>query len=369
MRTVKVGIIGCGNISAAYLRTIAAFPTLECVACADMFVDRAEARAKEFGVARAGTVEELLADPEVEIVINLTIPQAHKSVSLAALEAGKHVYTEKPLSVTVADGEEVLAKAESLGLRVGCAPGTFLGAGLQTCRELIDQGAIGQPVACTGFMMGHGPEGWHPDPFFFYKEGAGPMFDMGPYYLTTFTTLLGPVQSISATAGIQIAEREIGSEPHRGEVIQVETPDHVTGTLRFENGAIGTLLTTFAVWKADLPFIEIYGTEGTLSVPNPNSLGGPVKIAHAGDKEWTEVPVTRPYSVGSTYWGIGVADMAYAIVSGRAHRASGKQGCHVLECMSAFLRSSETGKRQDLVNKMERPAPLPAGLEEGTLDL
>ncbi|MGC9359498.1 MAG: Gfo/Idh/MocA family protein [Anaerolineae bacterium] len=366
--TINVGIIGCGNISAAYLRTIQAFRILNCVACADLLVERAEARAAEFGVPKACTPEALLADPDVQILINLTTPQSHKSVSLAALRAGKHVFTEKPLAVTPSDGAEIVAEADRLGLRLGCAPGTPLGGGLQTCRKLIDEGAIGEPVAAAAFMMSHGHESWHPDPAYYYKVGAGPMFDMGPYYLTALTTLLGPIAEISATTGIQIGERVITSQPKYGERITVETPDHVTGTFRFASGAIGTIITTFAVWASTLPRIEIYGTKGSLSVPDPNSLGGPVRLARAGAPEWTEVPLSHGHVDGRAYWGIGVADMAHAIAAGRPHRITGAQGYHVLECMQAFLDASESGETQAIRSSFERPAPLPEGLPADALD-
>jgi len=368
MDRVKIGIIGCGNISAAYLRTVKAFPVLDCVALADMFPERAAARAEEFGVGRGCTMEELLADPEIQIVVNLTTPQSHTPVNLAALEAGKNVYTEKPLAVAREDGARVLAFAAEKGLRVGSAPGTFLGGGLQTCRKLIDDGVIGQPVAASAFMMGHGHESWHPDPAYYYKVGAGPMFDMGPYYLTALTTLLGPVKRISGLAGIQIGERTITSQPKYGEKIIVETPDHVTGLLEFASGAIGTIITTFATWHSQLPRIEIYGTEATLSVPDPNTLGGPVAIAHAGKREFEDVPLSHGHFDRVNMWGIGVVDMAYAILHDRPHRATGRQAYHVLDLMNGFLESSESSSYYETVTTMERPAPLPVDLPEDALD-
>ena len=368
METIKIGIVGCGNISAAYLRTAQTFRILEAVACADMIPSRAAARAEEFGVPKAPAVEALLADPDVQIVVNLTTPQAHADVSLDAIAAGKHVYSEKPLAVTRADGQRILAAARSKGVRVGCAPGTFLGGGLQTCRKLIDGGAIGRPVACAAFMMSHGHESWHPDPAYYYKFGAGPMFDMGPYYLTALTTLLGPVRRVTGSAGIQIGERTITSQPHHGEKIVVETPDHVAGTIEFASGAIGTIITTFATWHSQLPRIEIYGTEGTLSVPDPNTLGGPVRLCPAGKREWTDVPLSHGHADGRNMWGIGVADMAHAITSGRAHRASGEQAYHVLEMMQGFLEASRSGALYALASSMEKPTPLPLGLAEDLLD-
>ena len=373
METVRIGIVGCGNISAAYLRTAQTFGILEVSGCADVLPERAAARAAEFGVPAAPSVDDLLADPEVRIIVNLTTPQAHTQVSLAAIAAGKHVYTEKPLAVTRADGRRILEAARERGVRVGCAPGTFLGGGLQTCRQLIDQGAIGRPVACAAFMMSHGHEAWHPDPAYYYEGGAGPMFDMGPYYLTALTTLLGPVRRITGSAGIQIGERTITSQPKYGQRIVVQTPDHVAGTLEFEAasggpGAIGTIITTFATWHSALPRAEIYGTEGTLRMPDPNSLGGPVALARAGSREWTEVPLTHGHVDGRAMWGIGVADMAHAIISGRAHRATGEQAYHVLDLMQGFLDASVSGQHYEVPSTFQRPTPLPTGLPEDTLD-
>ena len=366
MSTVKIGIIGCGNISGAYLKTVQAAPVLECVACADLDLDRAKAKADEYGVPRACAPDELLDDADVQIVVNLTTPQAHASVALAAVRAGKHVYNEKPLTVSRAEGREVLAEANGIGMRVGCAPGTFLGPGLQTCRKLIDEGAIGEPVAATAYMMGHGHESWHPDPEFYYQIGGGPMMDMGPYYLTALINLLGPIRRVQGSAGILVGERTIGSEKKRGQKITVETPDHITGTLDFESGAIGTIITSFAVWHAqNFSPITVFGTEGTLAVPDPNSLGGPVRIRMAGDKEWSEVPLAFEQKIG---WGVGVADLAHAVRSGRPHRASGAQAMHVLDAMHGFLDAAMSGQAYGLESEYERPAPVPQGLPENELD-
>jgi len=367
MRTVKIGIIGCGNISAKYLRTGQVFCILETVAVADMLPERAEQRAQEYGVPKACSVEELLADPEIQIVVNLTTPQSHAEINQAAIAAGKNVFTEKPFAVTREDGLATLKAAQAKGVRAGGAPGTFLGGGLQTCRKLIDDGAIGQPVAANAFMMGHGHEHWHPDPDYYYKIGAGPMFDMGPYYLTALTTLLGPVARVAGIAGIQVPERTITSKPHYGEKIVVETPDHVTGVLEFASGAIGTIVTTFATWKADLPRIEIHGTEGSLSVPDPNTLAGPVKLCKPGG-EWQDVPLTHGRTDGSEMWGIGVADMAHAIVGNRPHRATAAQAYHVLDLMQAFLDTSLENAYYQVESTFERPAPVPTDLPDDLLD-
>jgi len=364
MQPAKVGIIGCGAISGIYFQAGRTFEMLDIVACADLIRERAEAKAKEFG-CKAITVEELLADPEIEIVLNLTIPNAHASIAQAAVEAGKSVHNEKPLTITREEGRKLLATAKEKGVRVGCAPDTFMGAGIQTCRKLIDDGVIGEPIAATAFMMCHGHEGWHPDPEFYYKVGGGPMFDMGPYYLTALVNLIGPVKRVSGSTRITFPERVIGSEPKKGQVIKVDVPTHVAGLMEFANGAIGTIITSFDVWAAELPRIEIYGTKGTLSVPDPNGFGGPVRV-FLPQEGWKEVSLTHGYEENSR--GIGVADMAYALRSGRKHRASGELAYHVLDIMHAFHDASDQGKRVDLESTCERPAALPVGLKPGTLD-
>jgi predicted dehydrogenase len=361
----KVGIIGCGTISEAYVKGCRAFPILELVACTDIDLDRAKALAQKHHIPKALPVDEFMADPEIEIAINLTIPTAHAEVSLAAIRAGKHVHSEKPLAVTCKDGQAILQAAAEKHRLVGCAPDTFLGGGLQTCRKLIDDGAIGAPVAAVAFMMGHGMESWHPNPEFFYKVGGGPMFDMGPYYLTALVNLLGPVKRLAGATRISFPERLITSQPHYGEKIKVETPTHVAGLLDFASGAIGTIITSFDVWSANLPRIEIYGSEGSLSVPDPNTFGGLVKVRRAGEKKWSKVPLTHSAEVGR---GIGVADMAYALASGRAHRASGALALHVLDMMQAFEESSTGGQYVTITHQCARPAALPVGLATGELD-
>jgi predicted dehydrogenase len=365
MRT-KIGIIGCGNISSTYLTVCPTFDILEVAAVADLVKERAVSQAAKFNVPKALSVDELLADPEITIVINLTIPAAHAAVAMQALEAGKSVYNEKPLALTRAEGQQLLRLAAERGLRVGCAPDTFLGGGLQTARKLIDDGWIGTPVAATAFFLGHGPEAWHPDPDFVYQPGAGPLFDLGPYYLTALVALLGPVRRVTGSARITTPERVIGSEPKRGQMIKVTTPTHVAGVLDFAAGPVASLITSFDVWSHNLPFIEIYGSEGSLSVPDPNTFGGPVRVRRAGATEWGSVPLTHGYTENSR--GLGVADLAYALQSGRAHRASGEQAYHVLDIMHALLEASAADHHMTLSSGGERPAPLPLGLRPGTLD-
>ena len=365
-KTIKVGVVSCGNISGIYLKNIAeVFEAIEVAAVTDIIPERALAAVEKNGGFEAVTTEEMLADDDIDIILNITPPKAHAEVALAAIKAGKSVYNEKPLAITREDGKKILATAEEMGVRVGCAPDTFLGAGLQTCRKLIDDGWIGKPVAATAFMTGHGPEGWHPDPHFFYQVGGGPMFDMGPYYLTALVSLLGPVKRVTGSARVSFPERTITSQPHYGEVIKVEIPTHIAGVMDFEGGAVATLVTSFDVWKSNLPHIEIYGSEGSLSCPDPNTFGGPVRVMRAGG-QWTEVPLSHGYEENSR--ALGMADMATGIMSGRAHRASGALAYHVLDLMHAFHDASKNGAHVEVESTCVRPAALPLGLMNGLLD-
>jgi len=377
MQKVRVGIIGCGNISPIYCKAGSRFDILDIVACADLVMERAQARAAEFGIPKACTVEELLADPEIEIVVNITIPRAHAEVAHRVVQAGKSVYNEKPLTITREEGQKLLQMARQAGVLVGGAPDTFLGGGIQTCRKLIDDGWIGEPVAATAFMTCHGHESWHPDPEFYYQVGGGPMFDMGPYYLTALVTLVGPVRRVTGSTRVTFPKRTITSAKKYGKTIRVEVPTHVVGTLDFAaasgdgTGAVGTIITSFDVWAAHLPRIEIYGTEGSLSVPDPNTFGGPVFVRRMDAKEWTEIPLAFGYAENSR--GLGVADMAYSLraaQAGRArpHRASGELAYHVLDIMHAVHDASRQGQHIDLTSSCSRPAPLPLGLREGLLD-
>jgi len=366
MPKTKIGVIGCGNISNAYFTACKKFHILDVTACADLDIERARAKAAEHGIPRACTPEELLADPEIQIVVNLTIPKAHAEVDLAVLKAGKSVHSEKPLALTRDEGMSIMQAAERQRLRVGCAPDTFLGGGIQTCVKLINDGGIGQPVAATAFMLCRGHESWHPAPEFYYQRGGGPMLDMGPYYLTALVAILGPIRRVTGMTRITFPRRKITSKPKAGAWIDVEVPTHVVGVMEFAGGAIGTLVTSFDVWGGAVPRIEVYGSEGTLSVSDPNSFGGSVKIMKAGAKEWAELPLTHGYVENSR--GIGVADLAYALQSGRAHRASGRMALHVLDAMQAFHEAAEYGRHMELKTSCERPAPLPMGLMPGHLD-
>ncbi|WP_045234537.1 Gfo/Idh/MocA family protein [Deinococcus pimensis] len=363
--TVRVGVVGVGNISPIYLQAPRRSPNLEVTAVGDLDLDRARARAEEFGVPLALPLGELLASDEVDVVLNLTVPAAHADVSLAALAAGKHVYSEKPLATDLSAGRAVLDLARGRSLRVGCAPDTFLGAGLQTARKALDDGLIGEPVAASAFMLGHGPERWHPNPDFFYQPGAGPMFDMGPYYLTALVNMLGPVRRVAASARASFPERVAGEDPS-GRRFPVSTPTHVACTLDFDAGPVATLVTSFDVWASELPRIEIYGTEGTLSLPDPNTFGGPVRVRRMLTDDWETLPLTHPHEDNSR--GIGLADMALALAEGRAHRASGELALHVLEVMHATLVSGEQGRHLDIETRPARPAALPATLPAAPSD-
>ncbi|MEI6278249.1 MAG: Gfo/Idh/MocA family oxidoreductase [Verrucomicrobiae bacterium] len=362
MKKTKVGIIGCGNISGIYAEAGKRFRNIEIVACADRDYSRAQALAEKHGIPSPMRVEQLLASAEVGLLINLTTPSVHGQIGLEVLKNGKHLYNEKPLASKRREAREMIGLAREKGLRIGCAPDAFLGAGLQTCRKLIDSGAIGEPVAGGGFMMNRGVEGGHPNPEFFYKKGAGPLFDMGPYYLTALTTLLGPVRRVGGAARISFPEREISNSPLVEKMIRVETPTHVAGLLEFESGPVVTLVTSFDVQSHSMPNIEIYGSEGTLSVPDPNTFGGPVRIRRHDDSDWREIPLEFGYADNSR--GLGVADMIAAEQGGHEHRANAQTAYHVLDIMHSILDSSESGQHIELVSSMTRPLPMPEGLEE-----
>jgi predicted dehydrogenase len=361
---LRAGIIGCGTISGIYLKNGPRFADYDIVACADLNMASAEARAAEYGIT-AMSVADLLAAPDIDIIINLTIPAAHAEVAFKAIEAGKHVYNEKPLTISLDDGRKLVSAAAAKGVRVGGAPDTFLGGGIQTCRKLIDDGWIGTPVAASAFMLSPGHESWHPSPEFYYQVGGGPMFDMGPYYLTALITLLGPVASVSGSTRMTYPTRTITSKPKYGQTVNVEVPTHVVGVLDFASGPIVTLVTSFDVYYHHMPNIEIYGSHGSMQVPDPNTFGGPIKVRRVGDAEWREVPLTHGYSDNSR--GVGVADMAHAIRTNQPHRASGELTLHVLELMHAIHTASSERRHVPTINGCPRPAPLPLDLLPGSI--
>ena len=345
MKKLGIGVIGCGVISKAYMTAMKQFDHIELRAVADMRSEPAEQRAKEFGVAGM-RVDQMLKRDDIDIIVNLTVPLAHTDVSLAVLRAGKHVHSEKPLGVNMVEARKVMELAEEKGLRVGCAPDTFLGGGHQTARKLIDDGAIGTPV--------------------YYLRGGGPMLDMGPYYITNLIQLLGPIRSVMGSATRTRSQRLITSEPLNGTVIPVEVSTHVTGQLEFESGAVVSITMSFDVPKHKHTPIEIYGTEGSILVPDPNRFGGEVHLARTGG-DWELQPHTHAHTDGE-FRSIGVADMASAILHNRPHRASGALALHALEAMEAFQISSDEGRRVFLETTVERPAMLPSGKKNGHLD-
>lgn len=368
MKKVRVGVIGCGNISPIYLKNMTkAFDILEVKAVVDLIKSRSQSAAETWGIPVIyDTDEEMFNDKEIEIILNITTPPDHAALCVQALEAGKNVYCEKPLSIVREDGLRIKELARKKGLLAGGAPDTFLGGGIQTCRKLIDDGWIGEPVACTAFMTCHGHESWHPDPEFYYKAGGGPMFDMGPYYLTALVNLMGPIESVSGSTRITFPTRTIMSEKKFGAAIDVEVPTHVAGLINFKSGAIGTIITSFDVWGAELPRIEIYGSAGTLSVPDPNTFGGPVKFFKPGMPGFQEVPVLHGYTENSR--GLGLADMAMALRTGRKHRANVDLTYHVLDTMQAFHDACRQGLTVRLASTCEKPAPMPVELMKGRLD-
>ncbi|MGA2111650.1 MAG: Gfo/Idh/MocA family oxidoreductase [Anaerolineales bacterium] len=355
--TVKVGIVGCGNVSNQYLHNLKTFDILEVKSLTDVDMGKAAARASEFNL-QAVTLGELLSDRQIQIVVNLTVPSAHAEVSLQIINAGKNTYSEKPLALTRTDGRRILDAAREKGVLVGCAPDTFLGGGLQTCREVIDAGWIGSPVAATAFFATHGPESWHPNPQFFYKPGAGPVFDLGPYMLTALVSLFGPARRVTSSAHISFPERQILSQPFYGSQIKVEVPTHVAGVIDFSSGVVASVITSFDIWHSSQPNIEIFGTEGTLIMPGPNKFTGPVRIRRAAEDHWSEIPLSGNPQAGR---GIGIADLACALIHSRKPRASGDLAYHVLDLMHAIIEASDSGQHVIVESSCERPEPLPHG--------
>ncbi len=364
----SVGIIGCGNIAEkAYAPVCQKFPLLQLAACADLDVSRAQAMAKTCNIPKACSVEDLLADPSIDLIINLTIPKAHAEIDCKALNAGKHVYSEKPFAVTRAEGEQVVALAKKKNLRVGCAPDTVMGCGVQTARKLIDDGIIGKVVAGHCFMQCGGHETWHPSPEFYYEVGGGPVFDMGPYYLHALITLLGPIKRVSGAATMTWPTRTITSQPKNGKIVQVEIPTHVSGVLEFVQGAVVTFTMSFDIKGGHhMPNIELYGTDGSMQVPDPNGTNGPVLVQRRGIHNWTEYQRTHPYKEGAR--GVGIADMAVAIRTGRDHRANERIAMHALDAMVAIHDAAASGQYVTLTSTCERPAPMRADLSDWTLE-
>ncbi|MEO8806680.1 MAG: Gfo/Idh/MocA family oxidoreductase [Burkholderiaceae bacterium] len=374
MTKTLIGIIGCGNISDAYFKGAARSSLVQVKACADLYPEAAQAKATLYG-ATPMSVPAMLADPEITLVVNLTVPLAHAAVSQQIVEAGKSVYSEKPLAARFVDALAVMQLAQSQGVRVGCAPDTFMGASHQACRRALDAGLIGSAVGGAAVIMGHGAESWHPNPEFFYKAGGGPVLDMGPYYVTQLVNLLGPVRRVAGLATVGNPTRTITSEPLKGTTIQVDVPTTVNGLLEFACGANVSLSASWDVWKHNrVSPIEIYGTEGTLLCPDPNFFGntphrcGPDGTLH--DVDITPHPFGIPNrgmrngTMQADYRMIGLVDMAVAMQQGRSHRASGALALHVLEVLEALIESSSSRRFIDLTTSCERPEPVPLGADE-----
>jgi predicted dehydrogenase len=373
MNPISIGIIGCGNISDSYFNGAARSKRIRVKACADLRPEAARAKATQHHVT-ALSIEALLNDAEIDIVVNLTIPTAHAPVAMQILDAGKHVYLEKPLAATLAEAKALMAYAEKKNLRVGCAPDTFMGAGHQATRRALDEGLIGTPIAGSVAVLSHGMEAWHPDPTFFFKPGGGPILDMGPYYITQLVNLLGPVKRVAAVASIGNAERTVTSEPLNGKKITVDVATTVHGVLEFVQGANITMSASWDVWSHKREAIEIYGTEGSLLGVNPNFFGAQPMFAKP-NQEWQSVDISgHPFGENNRtlrsgaqvadHRIIGLIDMAVALAQGRAHRASGALALHVLEVLEAFDLSSKTNRHIAIQSTCERPSPVPQGVDE-----
>lgn len=363
-RPLRIGVVGVGVISTQYFAQLAQLPNLRLTAVADLDTIRATAAAAEQG-ALAMTVDELLASPEVDAVLNLTIPAAHAEIGLRALAAGKHLYGEKPLALTTAEAQPMLDAAAEARLRIGCAPDTVLGTGIQTARAVLDSGRIGDPVGASVHWSNPGHETWHPAPDFYFQPGGGPLFDMGPYYLTSLVTLFGPVTRVSGTVSRSSRERTVATGPNAGAAVPVDVDTHVTAMLEHANGATSTVTVSFELWATRVPPFEVYGTAGTIAVPDPNLFSDPVSVATvtgtAAQPEFVEVPVEAGYADAGR--GVGLSDLARAIETDRPHRASGELAFHVLDVMESILRAGREHATIELTSTVERPEPVALGAE------
>jgi predicted dehydrogenase len=363
--SLGVGVIGCGNISGIYLDSMNRYGGLHLVRTADVDLRRARSQAARYKAPRAGSLDELLDDDDVQIAIDLTPPAEHGPVGRAVLEAGKSLYNEKPLATTREQALALRDVAAQRGLRVGGAPDSFMGAGQQTLRAAIDDGSIGRPIGALAISIRSGPDNWHPNPDFFYQPGAGPLFDIGPYYVTALVALLGPVRRVAGLATIGRKDRPILGGPNAGRTIRVSTPTHVTALLDFVEGPVVSLMLTFDVASSGVsdvlgtaaPRFEIYGTEGTLTVEDPTSFDGPVRLFRSTRETWSDLPLVSGFTEHSDR-GMGVADMAHAIRAARRHRASWELAYHVLDVMLAISEAAESGRYIDMESRCERPEPL-----------
>ncbi len=365
MGKINVGFVGCGNISGIYFKNlIQVFNNqVKVFACGDLFKEKQDKAIEEYGIENIMTFEEMLKSDDIHMILNITQPAFHYDITKRALEAGKHVYLEKPLSLSFEEGRELVELSQKKGLLLGGAPDTFMGAGIQTCKKLIDDGYIGDIVGATAFMMSKGHESWHPDPEFYYKPGGGPMFDMGPYYITALLNLIGEVEWVVGMNTTGFEKRTITSQPKYMQVIDVETPTHISGLLKFSSGATASIITTFDCKKSDLPLIEIYGTKGSIKVPDPNTFGGPVFLATSDGSGYKEVPLTHIYAENSR--GIGLADLVSCLTTKDKPKAGAQQILHVLEIMDAIFTSDEKKQYYKMTTKYEKPAQMSRDLVKG----
>ncbi|MFE5813952.1 Gfo/Idh/MocA family protein [Streptomyces sp. NPDC056479] len=352
----RIGVVGLGVISRVYLDTLVGHPAVRVTAVADLDAARSASVAAELPGVEALSVAELLSSPDVDTVLNLTVPAAHAEIALGAIGHGKNVYGEKPLAAELVGAQAVMEAAARAGVGVGCAPDTVLGTGIQTARAAVAAGGIGRPQSASAVMVTPGHERWHPQPDFYYTAGGGPLLDMGPYYLASLVHLLGPVRAVTGAGGRPRAERVIGSGPRAGERIPVEVDTHVTGVLEHAGGTLTTLTTSFDGVATTAAPIEVHGETGTLAVPDPNRFDGEVRIFALGGTDWRTLPISAGYADGAR--GVGLLDFVTA-GERRAPRASGALALHVLETMTALLRSAAEGRRIELTTSAEPPAPVP----------
>ena len=361
----RVGILGCGNIARRYVDGMSRYPTLAVKGCADLFPDVAASFAESTGITAYATIDDLLSDPQIDLVVNITPPSAHAEVSIDALQRGKHVYVEKPLAATLAEGNSMIQAARQAGLKLGSAPDTFLGSAAQTARRAIDEGRIGAPVAAAAFITHSKAESWHPDPTFLFKPGGGPVLDLGPYYLSALVNCLGSVAQVSALTRVGAPTRTVTTPDRRVDSIEVETTTHATALLKFDSGLLATMMFSFDVWNHHLPFVEIYGTAGTLALSDPNEYDGDILLRGNYEDSWSTLSPVLPRSgepgtSAQLLRGMGVADLA-AAVDGAVHRTNSDLGLHVLEVLEAVETASETQSVVSIHQRVERPAAILGG--------
>ena len=361
---MKVGIIGCGNISETYFNCQKIFNNFEIISCADINTEFANESAEKFNI-KAQSVDDILSNKDIDLIINLTIPSAHKEIIINSLKAGKHCFSEKPLAMNMKEGLEIVKISNEKNLYVGCAPDTFLGSAGQNARKLIEDNKIGKIVLGTFNLMSHGMEHWHPNPDFFFKPGAGPVFDVGVYYITQLINLIGPIKSISSISGTATPERTISSEPRKGEKIIVETPTTLMGSLEFHNSAKIQFFCSWDIWKHKHSTIELYGLEGSMIVPDPNFFSGDILISNK-DQDWQTInndsmllgipnKTDNDGTKIANYRGIGLSDMIQAIQNQRQARCSLDLSIHVLEVMEGILNSSTQKEIYHLNTKPHQP--------------